>query len=290
MSSTTFEWQDAQKRKIFAQDWRPQGAPRGGSGKPPFDAAERGVVALVHGLGEHTGRYQHVAAALNAAGYGLIGFDLPGHGRSEGKRGHAGYDEILDDIDCLLKEAGQRYPDAPRFLYGHSLGGALVLYYTLKRRPDLRGVIASSPGLATAAPVSSGKLLLAKVMARLAPSFTMDNGLDLNYLAHDPAVSAAYQNDPLVHNQISARLGMDLLTKGQWILEQAPSFPLPLLLIQGSADHLISTKVNDAFARAVPAEKITYKVWENQYHETHNEPQKQQALQFIIDWMDKRLE
>ncbi len=275
MSSTTFEWQDAQNRKIFAQDWRPEGVPRG-------------VVALVHGLGEHTGRYQHVAAALNAAGYGLTGLDLPGHGRSEGKRGYAGYDEILDDIDCLLKEAGQRYPGAPRFLYGHSLGGALVLYYVLKRRPDLQGVIASAPGLATGTPVSSGKLLLAKVMARLAPAFTMANGLDLNNLSHDPAVIAAYQNDPLVHDQISARLGMDLLTKGQWILDQAPTFPLPLLLTQGSADHLVSPQVNAAFAKAVPQEKITYQVWENQYHETHNEPQKQQALQFIIEWLDNR--
>ncbi len=275
MSSTTFEWQDAKKQKIFAQDWRPQGA-------------LRGVVALVHGLGEHTGRYQHVAAAFNAAGYGLIGFDLPGHGLSDGKRGHAGYDEILDDIDCLLKEAGKSYPNAPRFLYGHSLGGALVLYYTLKRKPDLRGVIASSPGLATAAPVSSGKLLLAKVMARLAPSFTMANGLDLSGLAHDAAVIAAYKNDPLVHDQISARLGIDLLTKGQWILEQAPSFPLPMLLVQGSADRLISPQVNAAFAKAAPREKITYKVWENQYHETHNEPQKQQAIQYIIDWLNQR--
>jgi alpha-beta hydrolase superfamily lysophospholipase len=276
MSSTTFTWQNAKGLKLFAQDWRPPGT-------------LRGVVSLVHGLGEHSGRYQHVADTLNEAGFGLVGFDLPGHGRSAGTRGHAAYAEVIEDIDCLLKETARRYPSLPHFLYGHSLGGALVLYFCLKRHPDLKGVIASSPGLAVGDPVPPAKLLLAKVMARLAPSFTIENGLDVNNLSHDPAVIHAYQNDPLVHTKISTRLGLDLLTSGAWILEQAPRFPLPLLLIQGSGDHLVSPQTNTAFAKAVPQDKITYKIWEGQYHETHNEPEKQQALQYIIGWLDSHL-
>jgi alpha-beta hydrolase superfamily lysophospholipase len=276
MNSSTFTWQNANAQTVFARIWAPQGEPKG-------------VVSLVHGLGEHTGRYQHVAEAMNAAGYAMLGFDLPGHGLTEGTRGHASYDDILNDIDCLLKETSQRYPGKPGFIYGHSLGGALVLYYCLKRQPVLKGAVVSAPGLAAGAPLSPVKLGLAKVMGRLAPSLTMENGLDVKNLAHDFAVVQAYQADPLVHSRISARLGLDLLSKGQWMLEHAAEFPLPLLLIQGSADHLVSPQVNEQFARAAPPEKTTWKVWDGLYHETHNEPEKQKVIQYIIDWLDGHL-
>ncbi len=276
MSSSSFTWQNAKGITITAQQWQPEEEPRA-------------VVALVHGLGEHTDRYQHVAEALNAAGFAMIGVDLPGHGRSGGARGHGSFDEILDDIDCLLKEAGQRYPGKPRILYGHSLGGALVLYYTLKRRPDLLGVIASAPGLATGAPVPSAKLFLAKVMSTLAPSFSMDNGLDLTYLSHDPSVIQAYKADPLVHSKVSARLGNDILTKGEWIMAHAGEFPLPLLLFQGAGDRIVSVSFNTAFARALPQDKVTYKLWEGLYHEAHNEPEQQQVFQYMIKWINTQL-
>lgn len=276
MSHTEFNWQNANGQRIFAQAWKP-------------DGETRGAVVLVHGLGEHTGRYQHVAETLNAAGYALTGFDLPGHGRSEGTRGHASYNEILLDIDRLLADVKQRYPTQPCFLYGHSLGGALVLYYALKRRPTtLAGVIATSPGLAVNTPVPAAKRLLAKVMSRLYPAFTMNNGLDWNYLSRDPSVAQRYKSDPLVHDRISARLGWDLLSLGPVMQAHAAEFPVPLLLVQGSADRLVSPAATAAFAKAVPADKLTYKVWEGFYHETHNEPEKQQVLQTMVDWLDQR--
>lgn len=273
MSHTEFSWQNAQGQKIAAQDWTPEGD-------------IRGAIGLVHGLGEHSGRYSAVAQAFNAAGFALTGFDLPGHGRSEGSRGYAAYDNILNDVDHLLEKISRRYPDQPRFLYGHSLGGALVLYYTLKRRPDLKGVIATSPGLAPGMPTPRVKLLLAKMMARLAPGFSMANGLDLNNLSHNTAVIQAYKSDPLVHDRISARLGLDLITCGQWIQEHAADFPLPLLLTSGSEDRLVSSQAIKAFAQAVPADKITYKEWEGLYHETHNEPEKDQILAYMIAWLE----
>lgn len=275
MPLSTFTWQSERKLKIFAQNWQPEGKPRG-------------VVSLVHGLGEHIGRYQYVAEAFNAAGFGLVACDLPGHGRSEGARGGSTFDQVLPDIDCLLAETADRYKNVPHFLYGHSMGAGLVLYYTLKRRPVLKGVIASAPPIAAGA-VPAVKVLLARVVSRLAPGFTMDNGLDLNNLSRDPAVIQAYKEDPLVHPKISTGLGWDLLSKGNWILAQAAEFPLPLLLIQGSADHIVSPEATAAFAKAVPQDKLTFKVWEGQYHETHNEPEKQQALQYIIDWLNSQL-
>ncbi len=274
MSETEFSWKNAQGFQIVGNDWRPTGA-------------IRGSIALVHGLGEHIWRYQHVAAAINTAGYSLVGIDLPGHGRSGGPRGHSSYDLILDEIDHLLGETKKRYPGAPTFLYGHSLGGALVLYYALKQRPALRGVIATSPGLLPGDPVPEAKVLLAKIMSRIAPAFTLENGLDLNNLSEDAAVITTYKSDPLVHSRVSALLGRDLLAKGAWIQANAGHFPLPLLLMVGSADHLISPQAVADFAQAVPVDKITYKVWEGLYHETHNSPQKQQVLQYLIDWLNQ---
>ncbi len=276
MNRIEFAWKNARGLKIYASEWRP-------------DAGPRGVVAVVHGLGEHVGRYQHVADALNQAGYGVIGFDLAGHGRSEGVRGHATYDGVLEDIDRLLQEAGERYPNQPCFLYGHSLGGALTIYYALKRRPALNGFIATSPGLYPGAPVPPVKLLLAKVMAAVKPDFTMQNELDVNNLSRDTAIVQAYKDDPLVHGKISTRLGLDLVTKGAWVQEQAAHFPGPLLLMQGDCDYLVSQQALSRFAEAVPAEKLTYKVWPGSYHETHNDLEKQQVIQTIIDWLNGHL-
>lgn len=274
MKPIEFSWKNPEGHLLFAKDWKPEGE-------------VRGAVALVHGLGEHIGRYQPVAELLNAAGYSVIGFDLPGHGQSEGKRGHASYDTIGKEIDHLLQEVRQRYPGKPMFLYGHSLGGALVLYYVLQYRPTLCGVVVTSPGLASDAPMPASKLFMARLLARIAPSFTMKNGLDLQNLSHDPQIMQAYQQDPLVHPMISARLGIDLLTKGQWMIEHAAEFPAPLLLEQGSDDHLVSPKATAAFAKNVPADKITYKVWDGLYHETHNEQDKAQVIRYMIDWLDQ---
>ena len=276
MNRNEFSWKNARGLEIYAQEWQP-------------DADPHGVVAVVHGLGEHVGRYQHVAEALNQAGYGVVGFDLAGHGKSEGTRGHTSYDDALEDIDRLLKEAAERYPEKPRFLYGHSLGGALTIYYALKRRPALNGFIATSPGLVPGAPVPAIKLLLAQVMAKIKPDFTMDNGLEVSNLSRDTAVVQAYKDDPLVHGQISARLGLDLLTRGEWMQAQAKHFPGPLLLTLGDGDHLVSQHALRVFAEAVPEDKLTYKEWPGCYHETHNDLEKKLVLQTMIDWLDSHI-
>ena len=126
--------------QFYFQSWQPE-------------TPAKAIACLVHGLGEHSGRYAHVGAALNVAGYALLGFDLRGHGKSGGPRGHTpSYETLMDDIGRLLAEARQRYPGQPQFLYGHSLGGNLVLNYALRRKPGLAGVIATSPAIRTATP------------------------------------------------------------------------------------------------------------------------------------------
>src|SRR5512137_2011524 len=152
MQHIEFTQQALDDVQFYFQGWQPETPPKA-------------VVCLVHGLGEHTGRYAHVAAALNDAGYALLGFDLRGHGKSGGPRGHTPtYDALMDDIGRLLAEAGQRYPGQQQFLYGHSLGGNLVLNYALRRKPGLAGVIATSPALRPATPLPGWKQSLAGLL------------------------------------------------------------------------------------------------------------------------------
>lgn len=273
-SERTFQTSDG--LQLFARDWLPEDTPRA-------------VVCLVHGLGEHSSRYHHVAAALNRAGYVLLGFDLRGHGKSQGQRGHApSWDALLDDIGQFLQEAKQRFPDHPLFLYGHSMGGILVLSYALRRKPQLSGTIVTSPLLRTAFQPPAWKLWLGKTLYSLLPAFSLSNELDPRGLAHDQKVVDAYIQDPLVHNRVSARLAMDMLTAGEWALEHAAEFPLPLLLMHGADDPICSAQASREFAARVPGD-CTFRLWDGLYHEMHNEPEQQQVFDMMVEWLGKHV-
>jgi alpha-beta hydrolase superfamily lysophospholipase len=276
LKNTTFSWLSSYGKKIFAQEWQPDGDPRA-------------VIALVHGLGEHSGRYQMVAETFTKEGFALLGFDLPGHGQSEGQRGHTSFDDVGYEIDHLLAEICQRYSGKPVFLYGHSLGGHIVLYHTLKQRPDLTGVIATSPGLAPGTQVPEIKVTIAKVMSKVMPTFAMASGLESKDLCRDTEIVRKYREDTLVHDRVSARLGYDILFTGAWTIKQASNFPLPLLLVQGAKDCTVSVQATCAFAEKAPPERTTFKLWEDLVHETHNEPEKEQVLNFITGWMSEQI-
>jgi alpha-beta hydrolase superfamily lysophospholipase len=273
MILTDVTWTSTDGLPLMGRCWEPEAEPRA-------------VVCLVHGLGEHCGRYAHVAAALNQAGYAVLACDQRGHGRSGGKRGYIpSYEALMSDIDLLLAQAEQRFPGKPRFLYGHSLGGNEVLNYALRRRGcALAGVVSTSPGLRTAFKPPALQLAAGRLMNRLWPAFTMPNGLELAAISRDPAVVAAYQADPLVHDRLSARLGIELLQSGEWAIAHAAEFPVPLLLMHGTADRLTSHQASQEFASHAP--NCTLKLWEGLYHETHNEPEKGEVIGFVISWLD----
>lgn len=303
MSHIEFTRRSPDHLDFYFQGWEPATQPKA-------------VVCLVHGLGEHSGRYAHVARTLNDAGYVLFGFDLRGHGRSGGRRGHTpSYEVLMDDIGRLLDETATRYPGLPRFLYGHSLGGNLVLNYALRRHltplppapakrggsdaplpsqgggqaaGQLAGIVATSPALRVTKSPPPLQVALARVVNRLYPALQMPNGLALEGLARDPEVIRAYTTDPLVHNKISVRLALEMLAAGEWALAHAAEFPLPLLLVHGTADLLTSAEATAEFAAKVPAGRCTLKLWEGFYHETHNEPEKAEVLAFMVDWLDQQ--
>lgn len=277
MQTTQFTWKTIDGLTLFAREWQPESEPKA-------------LVILIHGLGEHIGRYEHVAQAFTDAGFILRGFDLRGHGQSEGPRGHAdSYDQIAFDIDQFIHEAGSAHPAMPVFLYGHSLGGALVLYYGETHQGFLKGIIATSPGLAPTNPLPAVKMTAAKIFSRIAPGLTMNNDLDVTGLSHDPEVAKKYSSDPLVHPLISARLGMELINKGKFIVDHASQIAVPLLLLQGSEDRLVNPPMTDVFAKHVQADLLTYQVIPGGYHELHNEPDKQKVIQIMVDWLSAHL-
>lgn len=274
MKIQDISWQNNAGLKIFARSWIPE-------------EKVKASILLVHGLGEHIGRYEHVAEAFTRAGFAMLGFDLPGHGQTGGQRGYCSYEEAMQDIDCLMAEANSRFPSQPKFIYGHSLGGAIVLYYTLMRSPAVAGTIVTSPSLGVKTP--GWKVALARTMSQVYPSFALSNGLDRQNLSHDPGIIQAYGADPLVHDRVTTRLGWDALSIGPKIVSMAGSYPVPLLLMQGTEDHIVSVQAVDEFAKNAPKDKITYKRWEGLYHETHNEPQKAQVIQAMVDWINQRI-
>lgn len=251
------------------------------------DADPHAVVCLIHGLGEHSNRYVHLAKAFTDAGIAVLAMDLRGHGKSSGKRGYvANYDFFLDDIDLLIAQARQRFPGIPLFLYGHSLGGNLVLYYTMHKKPQLAGVIDSAGVLRPGFKPPASKIVLAKIMKTVLPGLVMTNGLDRNALSHDPNVIAAYNHDPLVHDRISSGLALGFLDAGEWMLAHAVEFPpIPLLVLQGTEDRIVLPVASQQFASSVHGD-VLYKPWEGLFHEIHNEPQKNEVFDFTIKWIN----
>ncbi|MAT43153.1 MAG: hypothetical protein CL609_12490 [Anaerolineaceae bacterium] len=246
-------------------------------------------IVLIHGLGEHCNRYEHVAQFFNDHDIAVFALDHLGHGKSSGKRGHIpSFKTVNEYISALIKLAKETVKDVPIILYGHSMGGNMVLYYTLSNQENLqiKGVISTSPGLGVGEPIPPLKLTLAKVMNVLLPSMTLDNGLDVENLSHDSEVIQAYKDDPLVHPMISTRLAMELINKGDWILNHADQFPLPLFLALGEKDHIVDAQKVIEFAEKAPKDKTTFHLFEGLYHELHNEPQQEAVLNDMLTWIE----
>lgn len=272
MDHFTTSWNTSDGLGIFAQYWQP-------SHHPP-----KALVCFVHGIGDHSSRHVHVAQAFTDAGFAFFTADQRGHGQSQGQRGFSPSPEaILSDIDLLLQNASAQFPGVPVILYGHSMGGILVLFYALERNPAIAGVISNSPGLHNALQKKPLLILAARILGSLFPHMSISNGLDLNGISRDPVMLQAYKNDPLIHDRITMGLGKVMLKVTSQTLARAASFPLPLLLMHGKADIITYASGSEFFAAANPG-KCKLILWEKAYHEIHNEPEKEEVLQAMISW------
>lgn len=276
METNSFTWQTEDDLRIQGIHW-------------PVENP-RAVICLAHGLGEHIHRYAHLAAFYNRAGIAVLGNDHRGHGHSDGKRGHApDLDRLLDEIDHLISLATQWYPATPLFLFGQSMGGNLVLNYTLRRNPaSVRGVIASSPWIQLDFRPNKLRVMAAKLMKNIYPTFTQPTPLNTQHLSTDPEVGFAYEADPLVHKKITAALGSEMLDAADYLHQYNGAFPIPLLVMQGTGDQIVSPEASREFAGRVRGD-ITFVPWEGLYHELHNEVKKEEAMETTLNWIEKKL-
>ncbi|WP_334187963.1 alpha/beta hydrolase [Noviherbaspirillum sp.] len=251
----------------------------------PVDRAQgngRGVV-LMHGLGEHCGRYSHVAKFFNDNGWSVRSYDHRGHGRSGGARGDVPDNEALvRDAKVVIDDFARQF-DAPPLLFGHSMGGLFAARFAIAGLSPLQALILSSPALAL--PLSAPQKLLLGVLRAAAPGFGVPNGLQTRYLSHDPAVETAYKNDPLVHPKISARLLTAMFSAVDFAHAHAPTLKIPTLMVVAGDDRLVDASGSDAFFARLAPGIGTMRRYPNFYHELLNETGAQQVFDDMRHWM-----
>lgn len=262
-------------RTVFCKSWRPESSPNH-------------VIVLIHGLGEHLGRYEHWVKRFCDAGAAVYALDAHGHGRTSGGRGHTEqFDLIFDDIAQLVARARQDYPKAKIHLYGHSMGGCLVLGTALNRKLDISTMILTGPAIKPGFEPPAWKISLAKFLDRFIPALALGNELDVNEISSDPAVVEAYKKDPLVHNKISVRWFNEWLRTVDQLFANAKSFGMPMLLIHGANDKLTSPSASADLANAIGS-NVTFYLWPKSRHEVHNEPFNNEVFNYIWQWLDSK--
>jgi alpha-beta hydrolase superfamily lysophospholipase len=266
-------WVDpSSRRRLHYRLWRP--------------ATPRALLVLVHGFGEHGGRYASFAQTLAEQGICVAAADLWGHGRSGGAQGDI--DEVSRYVEdgvritheVFLRESGQ-----PRYLlFGHSFGGLIAILWALRESTRLTRLIVQSPLLEVGFPLPRWKTVLARVLAAYWPTASFSMNLDLGALTHDAAVIEAYRTDPLVHNTMSARTYVSMLRARDEAMRRAATLQVPVLLLCGSADRIISVGAAQRWFDQLRTEKSCV-VFPDGYHELHHEPMKDAVQRHILAWI-----
>lgn len=250
----------------------------------------RGGVLLVHGFAEHGNRYEHVAAALTAAGFSVAAMDLRGHGQSEGDRGHVErFDDYLDDVRAGLDQFSPEIDGLPLFLAGHSMGGLVAARYAARDPEGLAGLTLSAPGLGLSIPVPAWKSGLAHVMSGLAPKLAIPSGIDAALISHDPAIVAAYENDPLVFQNARARWFIEFVAAQDAALASAGQMRLPLLMQVGTGDQLVSIEAIESFCARYGGPDNTLLRYEGFFHEIYNEIERARPIGDLVAWLQSHV-
>ena len=253
--------------------------------------AARGVLLIVHGLAEHSGRYAHVGPRFAGAGYAAYALDHRGHGLSPGRRVHVGrFAEYLDDVDALAAVVRARHPALPLVLVGHSQGGLVVLGSALERPRGLAGAIVSSPllGVHPATRASPVLIAAARLLSVVWPSILISNHVDASRLSRDPAVGRAYLADPLVSHRVSPRWFTAVSGAIARVQQDAPSLSVPLLLMISGADRIVDPEASVRFASLAPAQLVDLVRWDGFYHEMFNEPDRETVFRRMEAWLAAR--
>jgi alpha-beta hydrolase superfamily lysophospholipase len=262
---------------IYTQAWRP-------------DAAPQASLLIVHGLGEHSGRYGNYVDYFVPRGYALYSFDTRGHGRSSGPRGHIDhFDQFVADIDQRAAEARSDWPGTPLFVLAHSLGSLMGLSYARQYPDRLTGLIVTGTALQDALQMPAWKRNLANILSRITPSLKLNNGVALSGLSHDPAVIAAFEADPLTHTWGTPRLDAEVKATRAQIMQSAPRWRVPTLMLHGGSDPICLAEGARQFAAQTPPGMVAYREYPGLYHEIHNETEKTQVFGDVAAWLAGRL-
>ena len=248
----------------------------------------RAIIIFIHGLGEHIHRYTDWYGSLAKEGIGFTGVDLPGHGLSDGKRGHIKSYAVTDEmIDIIHDSVKKTFPGIPVFIYGHSLGGGIALDYLIRKKPKIRGAIITSPWLKLSFEPGKAKLLLATVTGSILPGLIQKSGLVVEHMSHDKEEVRKFKADPLIHDKISVGLFHSAMKAAGHALKHASELGVPLLLMHGSDDLICSPDGSRQFASA--SGLVELKIWEGGYHELHNEFFKKDVFATLIEWINRRI-
>ena len=250
----------------------------------------QGAVVLVHGFGEHCGRYlDAVIPRLLEENLAVFCYDNIGHGKSGGKRGHCrSYSALLQLLDNIIAKAKLLYPNKPIFLYGHSMGGNLVLNYELRVKSDLAGVIATSPYLKLAFQPPKWKMVLGKAMLKLIPSITMSSGLNPQHISRIDQEVNEYVADPLVHDRVSPMYSFPIMEAGEWAVDNAHNLKTETLLCHGTGDKITDYTATEEFHKN--SNKTQLYLIEDGYHELHRDVGSKNTLDLIGNWLGNRLD
>lgn len=272
MNNQNYIWTAADRTKLFGQSWTPL-------------KDHKKLIILLHGMGEHSSRYNSWASLFTAKGYSVISMDLRGHGNSGGKRGHASSKkQLLDDIDLLYNNANELFPDHKKILYGHSMGGTLALNHIICRNRPVSSLIITSPWLRLVDEPSPIVISIIDILKRVLPSISLSNRIKTEQLSHDPEVVRDYENDPLVHDRITVKMFDIIYHAGFHALRNVYKINCPFLLMHGTADGITSARASENYLMNT-SKKTRLKLWENQYHELHHEFIRNDVFEYIISWL-----
>jgi len=265
-------WTTKDGCELYEQAWIPEVSPRA-------------VITLVHGLGEHSSRYQAWASRLAGEGYVVRSFDHRGHGKSSGKKGHIPeYNKVIEDIGSFLKLGNEKYPEIPSFLYGHSLGGNFVLNYVIQTTEKFDGVIITSPWLELKETPAPLLLKTVSLLSKFMPGFQVGNRIRSEDISRDLRVAHAYRTDPMVYHKISLRMFTQCYQAGLKASMSIYKINSPMLIMHGSEDNITSCKASEKFVQNASS-KTKFVKWEGCYHELHHDLDKDKVFETLREWL-----
>ncbi len=252
------------------------------------DGPSRAVLFVVHGLGEHSGRYAELISNFTDHGIAVFIFDLRGHGLSTGKRGHAAsIDQFVEDAGYALMQCRNEFLDHPIFMFGHSMGGQIVATFLSRNKSkEISGAIISSAWFQLVKPAPSWILSLVRGIKALFPSLTVPNGLNPDSVSSVTQEVEAYKNDPLVHNRVSVALVHSLYHNGLLLLKNTQHTAMKMLVCHGEKDEITSMKGSQEYTRLL-GERATFLMWPGARHEPHHDHDKQNVLNKYVSWVEE---